>query len=48
MRSRSSWVLASAALIAVLALLWWQSPRGGAWVWCTDEVCRAGDVDITW
>ena len=33
MKSRSSWVLASAVLVAVLALLWWQSPRGGAFWW---------------
>lgn len=33
MKSRSSWVFASAVLVAVLALLYWQSPRGGAFWW---------------
>lgn len=33
MKQRSSWWLASAVLVAVLALLYWQSPRGGAFWW---------------
>ena len=33
MKRRSSWWLASAVLVAVLALLYWQSPRGGAFWW---------------
>lgn len=33
MKLRKPWFVASAVLIAVLALLYWQSPRGGAFWW---------------